>query len=203
MVIPDLAACIRLMEKYRMLDNIRHHSLIVARIAVLLVSELAENNKLFVPRRSLVLAGALLHDIAKTPCLSDDCEHAAYGAEICREYGYMDIATIVEEHVILRDFNPERYAHGSFTAEEIVYYADKRVRHKLIVSLSRRLEYILENYGRNDAERYALIHENFQKCQQLEKSLFSFLPFPAEKLEEMIVRGPWQPALSMSKLAIP
>ncbi len=191
MAIPDMAACIHLMGKYRMLDNIRHHSIVVARIADLIVAELEHNNKLPVPKRSLVLAGALLHDIAKTPCLTDDCEHAACGAEICREHGYAEIATIVDEHVIIRDFNPDRYAGGRFTAEEIVYYADKRVRHKRVVSLLQRLEYIIEHYGGNDARRYALIDENFQRCQQLEKYLFSFLPFPPEKVEEMLVRGCW------------
>ena len=179
------------MDKYRMLDNIRHHSIVVARIADILVTELILNNKLPFPKRSLVLAGALLHDIAKTPCLKNDCEHASRGAEICCEHGYMDIAIIVEEHIVIRDFDPDRYAGGGFTAAEIVYYADKRVRHKRVVSLSQRLEYILEHYGRNDARRHALIHENFQRCQHLEKALFAFLPFPADKVDEMIVRGCW------------
>ena len=30
---PSLRACIDLMEQYAMLDNIRHHSLVVARLA--------------------------------------------------------------------------------------------------------------------------------------------------------------------------
>jgi putative nucleotidyltransferase with HDIG domain len=191
MVIPDISSCIDLMEKYRMLDNIRHHSIVVARIADILVTELARHNKLPFPERPLVLAGALLHDIAKTPCLKSDCEHAAHGAAICREHGYMDIAKIVEEHVILKDFDPDRYEGGGFTAAEIVYYADKRVTHKRIVSLSQRLEYILGHYGRNDEKRCALIYENFKRCLHLEKALFSFLPFPTGKIEEMIVRGCW------------
>lgn len=191
MAIPDISSCLYLMDRCQMLDNIRHHSIVVARVADTLLTELTNNNKLPFPKRSLIIAGALLHDIAKTICLDRDCEHAAYGAEICREHGYDEIAIIVEEHVILKNFDRDRYARGGFTAAEIVYYADKRVRHKRIVSLLHRLDYILERYGRDDMDRHALIHENFQRCQHLEKSLFNFLSFPADKLDEMVVRGCW------------
>ena len=187
MSIPDTATCIRLMEEYRMLENIRHHSLVVARVADVLVTELHDDHiQSRVPDRALVLAGALLHDIAKTPCLDKSCDHAGAGADICRRHGYQEVARIVEEHVILQDFDLGRYENGRFNAREIVYYADKRVRHNQVVSLSERLDYIIEHYGNNDPERQELIRENFQRCLELEQALFTFLPFSAESLEQRI-----------------
>ncbi|HHD56656.1 MAG TPA: HD domain-containing protein, partial [Desulfobulbaceae bacterium] len=136
-----------------------------------------------VPDRALVLAGALLHDIAKTPCLDGSCDHAAFGAEICKRHGYPEVAGIVKEHVILQEHDPARYESGLFTAREIVYYADKRVRHAQIVSLKQRLEYIINQYGNNDPKRHALIRENFERCLQMEEAIFALLPFTPVELE--------------------
>ncbi len=166
-----------------MLPNIRHHSLVVARIADLLATKLQDTiNGHEPPERNLCVSGALLHDIAKTPCLDGSCDHARAGAAICLQHGYPEIAAIVEEHVILKDHAPDRYRQGCFTAREIVYYADKRVRHNEIVTLDERLEYIIEHYGKNSDRLHRLIRANFNQCVQLEKYLFRFLDFAPGQL---------------------
>lgn len=176
MEIPSITECHALMERYGMLANIRRHSQTVAAAAIALVDSL-ENG----PDRDLVIAGALLHDIAKTPCLDSGCDHAACGAEICLTHNLIDVAPIVAQHVILDDFAPQRYTQGTFTASEIVYYADKRVRHEEIVNLDERLAYILEHYGRGDPWLHKRIKENFNLCRELESYIFSFLDFvPAD-----------------------
>lgn len=183
MRIPGIPACIALMEQYEMLPNIRRHSLLVAKIAELLAYRLGKAlPEGQVPNPDLCVNGALLHDIAKTPCLKKGCDHAATGAEICRKHGYPEIADIVASHVLLQDFSPERYKKGIFPTQEIVYYADKRVRHDSIVSLADRLEYILENYGGNDERVQRGIQDNFRKCGILEDFLFHFLDFSPERL---------------------
>ena len=88
----------------------------------------------------------------------------------------------MEEHVILKDHNPDRNRNGIFTAREIVYYADKRVRHDEIVNLNERLDYIIEHYGNSNAKLHELIRANFNQCVQLEGSLFDFLEFFPEQL---------------------
>ena len=181
--IPGIDTCISLMEQYEMLPNIRQHSLVVARIAELLADRLQERlPEGQAPDQNFCVNGALLHDIAKTPCLKEGCDHAATGAEICRQHGYPEIAEVVASHVLLRDFSPERYKQGLFEAREIVYYADKRVRHDAVVSLAERLEYILENYGKNDERIRSGIRENFRRCEELEQILFGFLDFSPEQL---------------------
>lgn len=181
--LPTLAECIRLMEQYGMLANIRHHSLVVARLA----TQIQEGLVTFSPQHCqadswLVTSGALLHDIAKTPCLNSTCDHAKEGGAICRQHGYPEIAAIVEQHVRLWEYDTNRYACGHFTAEEIVYYADKRVRHNVVVDLDERLEYILDHYGQNNAKREGLIRDNFAMCNSFEDHLFRWLPFRPQDL---------------------
>ena len=61
--VPTLATCLQLMERYEMLPHIRHHSLVVARLAEQLISGLiATNPDRPQADRQLVIAGALLLD---------------------------------------------------------------------------------------------------------------------------------------------
>lgn len=186
--VPSVAQCLALMDRYGMLDNIRAHSLTVARVAEALLASMAETKKIETPLPSpdLVRAGALLHDIAKTICLGTECDHARKGRDICLELGYQTIGEIVREHVLLKEFSTDRYAQGIFFAKEIVYYADKRVRHDSVVSLNERMAYIIERYGNNDLHRLDRIRENFQRCQILEHHLFSRINFTTEELADKV-----------------
>lgn len=169
---PSVAICLQLMEEYSMLSNIRDHSFVVARVAERIHSLLSQQLKASKPPPlSLVISGALLHDIAKTKCLDRQCDHARVGEEICLQQGYLEVAEIVGEHVRLKKYVPERYQRGEFLAKEIVFYADKRVLHDQIVSLDERLVYILERYGNNDSSRHEIIRYNFEACRELESWL--------------------------------
>jgi uncharacterized protein len=189
--IPTREQCLALMDQYGMLANIRAHSLLVTNVAEEILNGLMEKNesRISLPEKELVLAGALLHDIAKTICLQQDCLHAQKGRDICLEHGYPAISEIVCEHVLLKEFSPERYAQGIFYAKEIVYYADKRVCHDTIVSIEERLAYILERYGNNDEERFQRIKDNFKRCRILEDNLFSRIHFAPEELAERVANS--------------
>ncbi|MEN8190392.1 MAG: HDIG domain-containing metalloprotein [Thermodesulfobacteriota bacterium] len=199
MIIPTPEQCLALMDKHSMLDNIRAHSLVVADVADVLVNGLENSDQLNdcpLPDRTLVRSGALLHDIAKTQCLENRCDHAHLGSEICRELGYPEIAEIVAEHVILSDFSTTRLRTGCILAKEIVYYADKRVRHDEIVSLDDRLDYILTHYGNNDPVLHELIRANFNHCLDFEEILFTFLPFTPDRVNNLVTEGPGQTDMS-------
>jgi len=188
--IPDTSRCLELIEDFSMLENIRRHSFMVARVAATLHHGLAGGQNC-VPAHELVLAGALLHDIAKTRCLQEGCAHAETGAAICEDLGYPEIAAIVASHVLLPQFDQNRYRQGVFNATELVFYADKRVLHDRIVSLEERLDYILEKYGAGNLLKEAVIQENFRHCQQLEAELFSHLPFSAEETGLLVQQKDW------------
>jgi uncharacterized protein len=173
-MVPSIKMCFQLMEHHQMLENIREHSIMVARIARLIGSELLASGESLSLKK--MTAAALLHDIAKTPCLVSKKDHAEEGKNICLQNGFTEIAPIVAEHVVLKNGSPGGY----FTEKEIVYYADKRVNHQTVVSLEERLAYILERYGRNKKGLEARITENFHQCKALERVLFQKLSFTPE-----------------------
>jgi len=174
-MIPDVATCFQLMERYRMLPNIMDHSLVVGRVAGLIGLGLQRQG--LDVSIELIVAGALLHDIAKTQCLGNGANHADQGRTICLGHGFTELADIVAEHVVLKDGVAARFC----TEKEIVYYADKRVKHDQVVSLGERLDYILEQYGKGDDRLCRLIRENFDHSRQIEEKIFQHLNFgPAE-----------------------
>jgi putative nucleotidyltransferase with HDIG domain len=179
-MIPSTEECVKFMDMYGMLDHIREHSIVVEKIACLIAQGLKEagaNVSIHV-----IKAGALMHDIGKTPCLNSREDHAAKGKEICLQNNLDEIADIVDEHVTLKTGLDD----GVITEKEIVYYADKRVKHDKVVSLKEREEYILERYAKGRDDLRILIIKNFNLCKEVEKKIFSRLHFGPEQLAEMI-----------------
>ncbi|MBW1980803.1 MAG: HDIG domain-containing protein [Deltaproteobacteria bacterium] len=164
-----------------MLDNIREHSIVVAKIAHLIAETLSTAGA----RVSVeaTLAAALLHDIGKTLCLRNGGDHAALGRVICLRHKFDEIADIIGEHVILQTFDPQ----DGISEKEIVYYADKRVNHSSVVSLDERLRYILERYGRDNPLRRQWIISNFATCRAVERKLFAHLHFTPSEVGRLIM----------------
>jgi uncharacterized protein len=179
-IIPTVDECFQLMDTYRMLPNIRAHSIVVARIASFLSTSLADAG--IHMSLDTIIAGALLHDIGKTACLTTPENHAAKGQEICRAEQLDGIGDIVAEHVILKDYSPAM----ELSEKVIVYYADKRVNHDQVVSLKERLAYIIRQYGNGDHRLQKLITKNFNRCVTIEKRIFSFLDFQPDELGRLI-----------------
>ncbi|MBN1625934.1 MAG: HDIG domain-containing protein [Deltaproteobacteria bacterium] len=163
-----------------MLENIKAHSIMVERVASLIAMEIKKTGADI--SMAIVTAGALLHDIGKTPCLNTGEDHAAMGSRICIENDLAGIAGIVREHVILEGFDPE----GNVNEKEIIYYADKRVNHDKLVSLDERLEYLLIRYAKGNKRVGHQIEENFKQCREVEKKIFSLLWFRPEDIVDMI-----------------
>ncbi|HBT96649.1 MAG TPA: metal-dependent phosphohydrolase [Desulfobulbaceae bacterium] len=176
MKIPSVAECFAHMKDFGMYDHIREHSLMVARVAELMYRQLAARGA-SLPPKELVVAGALLHDIAKSKCIEESCQHAQVGEAICLDLGYPEVAEMVWSHVNLPGLRPEAYQQNSFNGPELVYYSDKRVKHDGIVSLDERLDYILDKYSKNNPEWGKNIHANFRMCAELEGFFFARLDF--------------------------
>ena len=114
-MIPGVEGCFRLMEQYQMLENIKAHSIVVAKVAHLIGRSLL--NKGVALSLDKVTAGALLHDIGKTASLKMGGDHAAMGREICLENELEDIADIVGEHVILKNAD----LNGKYSEKYYIY----------------------------------------------------------------------------------
>jgi putative nucleotidyltransferase with HDIG domain len=116
--------------------------------------------------RNLVIAAALLHDITKTRSLETREPHDQSGGELLRELGFTRVGEIVEQHVILLDFNPQE----KLKEREIINYADKRVMHDRIVSLSERMEDLIQRYGTTEKIKN-LIRQRESNTYAIEKKI--------------------------------
>lgn len=179
-MVPSSERCLQLMEQYGMPENIKAHSMVVARVARLITLRLDDAGIPVCLEK--VIAGALMHDIGKALCLQSGDDHATKGEQICQRNRLDEIAEIVGEHVHLNSFHPcERVSE-----KEIVYYADKRVNDDRVVSLRERRDYIIERYAKKEEGLSRLIRENFRLCMEVEKKLFSKLDFRPEDLKGLI-----------------
>jgi len=163
-----------------MLDNVREHSIAVAEIVRAISHGLLTSGVQISVDKAV--AGALLHDIAKTQCLQTGGDHAALGRQICLQHHLDEIADIVAEHIWLKSYSLD----GVYYEKEIVYYGDKRVLHTSVVSLDERMHDIIDRYGRNDSRLTQLVRMNFNVCQGIEKKLFKRLNFGPEQLADMV-----------------
>ena len=175
--IPSEVECRRLVAGMGMLENIVAHSRQVCRVSLLIVDHLQPDGL----NRELILAAALLHDITKTRSFQTREDHAETGAQLLAEIGYPEVGRIVGQHVRLESY----FASAVPSEAEIVNYADKRVLHDRIVSLSERMGYILEKYGRAP-ERKRNILLLWEKTKKMEERLFESLPFSPGDISRLL-----------------
>ncbi len=177
--VPSKQECLSLWEKYEMLDNIREHSLMVAKAALFLAKQaravLHKDEKMaslygVSLEDKYVVASALLHDIAKTYTIQHGGDHAALGAAIVRaETGNPYLGHAVISHVIWP------WENGDYSVQYmpwrlplLISYADKRICHNMVVGVDERFQDLMDRYG-TDAIRRKYIQENYEQCKQQEK----------------------------------
>lgn len=163
-LIPDLDEVARLWDTHAMLANIRRHSEVVCAVA-LLVQRWLEQAGLSLNRR-VIRTGALLHDLAKTPCLGTARRHDLEGAAILSDLGYSQLSFIVLHHVVLPPDNP-------LDETMVIYYADKRVNHDSLVNLNQRYAYIAGRYGNDDPVLLARIEQGRKRALEVERLIFT------------------------------
>ncbi|HPS58105.1 MAG TPA: HD domain-containing protein [Spirochaetota bacterium] len=149
---PTEDECYELIQKFNMLPNIVNHSIQVMRVSLAIYGDLEDPGSL---SRELIVAAALLHDIAKTRSIEKrELRHDLIGGEILRELGYEEIADICENHVIYNDFSETTPVNE----KDIVFYADKRVMHDRVVDIDTRIADLVERYGKTEKIREMIIH---------------------------------------------
>jgi uncharacterized protein len=176
--IPAREECLRLMEEYRMLENIISHSLTVAKVALFLSAELNKRGQRIDVR--LVEAASLLHDLTKTECLKTKEDHAMTGSQLLKRIGYERVGEIVARHIWLgKECDP-----SCVCEEEIVNYADKRVMHDRIVSLEERFRDLRERYGKRGRVEDYLEHLQ-REIYGIENKIFLILQADPNDLQHL------------------
>ena len=181
-MVPTREECFRLISQYGMLDHIIHHSIEVAKVALFLSTELNKKGQridLF-----LVEAASLLHDLTKTECLQTREDHAQTGSKLLKEMGYERVSEVVAGHIqVSKEMDP-----SVVSEEEVVNYADKRVRHDRIVSLEERFNDLKDRYGEN-----LKVSGEWRKLEQatfeIEAKIFSILEINPNDLQHLQQAG--------------
>jgi putative nucleotidyltransferase with HDIG domain len=137
------AECLALMEEFGMWENIVRHSLLVEQVAGVLTDILIQAGEDL--DAAEVMAGALLHDITKTQSIRTRENHALSGQQLLEKLGYPRIGEIVGCHVMMP---MTIFSRKGVSPEEVVHYADKRVLHDAVVSLSERFDDLVVRYGK-------------------------------------------------------
>jgi len=154
--IPTWNECDAILAKLAVPDIVVKHCRTVANVAAKLAEHLNKSGlKLDI---SLIIAGGLLHDLAK-----GKPDHAYCGARIVKRLGYPQVARIVASHTDIA------FKEG-FPLDEaaVVYLADKLVKHHRIVSVSERYQYSLERYAADPAALLA-VRQRFLNTQRIAK----------------------------------
>ncbi|MGQ9812814.1 MAG: HD domain-containing protein [Dissulfurimicrobium sp.] len=173
------SACLDLLASHNVPVHIIEHSLRVAQVGSFLVTHLKKRGHNIDER--LVEAGALLHDITKIEAMERNEDHAETGGRLLFSLGYPAISEIVRQHVHLDSTLDETIR---LTPVHIVNYADKRVRHTLIVSIFERFEDLTVRYG-TTPERKKKIKMLYEMALILEKRIFDRLDFDPQRLCEL------------------
>jgi len=176
--------CLALLKSCQVPGHIVTHSLRVAQVGLFIGFHLkivGEDLDL-----DLVEAGGLLHDITKMDSVYTGEDHALAGFNLVKSLGYPKVGDIVRQHVWLdRDVRDD----PAITEAVLVNYADKRVKHTNIVSISERFEDLLVRYG-TTPERQKIIRGLYDEIRGIESLIFSRLDIKPANLNKLNALDP-------------
>ncbi|MEA1867191.1 MAG: HD domain-containing protein [Thermodesulfobacteriota bacterium] len=180
----DREKCLALLQKYRVPKHIVAHSLRVAQVGVFISAHLKmAGEDLDI---GLVEAGGLLHDITKMDSVHTRRNHALSAFKLLDSLGYHAVADIARQHVRL----DRSIKHAPVITEALlVNYADKRVKHTSIVTLSERFEDLLIRYG-TTPERKEMIRKLHDGIEESEFLIFTKLNIGPARLNDLNVLDP-------------
>ena len=156
--IPELDQCWQILSEARVDEKIEKHCFAVACTALDLVGRL--NSAGAGLDEKLVLAAALLHDIARR-----EPDHALAGARLLETRGYPLVAAVVGPHMDI-DVSEER----PLTESEVVYYADKIVRGNTLVSINDRFGATLRKF-KDDPQASEAVLNRMRQAERIKKKM--------------------------------
>jgi uncharacterized protein len=183
-MIPKRETCLKILRENKVPEHIINHSLTVEKVALFIAREInvatnRDGNKL---NYDLISAGALLHDIAKIKAIEKGEHHGELGGKMVKEMGFPKVADSVKQHIRLDSYDKME----EITEVEVINYADKRVTHDIVVSMSERFSDIRHRYGKGSRIIFARIEKSRKLTLIIEERIFEVLPFkPDDLLKQM------------------
>ena len=162
MLFPTRAWSFDLMRNRGMPHHIFRHSMTVRQVAAIIAYTLKirghDMNMLLVDR------AAILHDICKIDSIRNGGDHALMGQQLLTAEGYPEVGDVIGQHVRLKSM--------LLNEAMVVNYADKRVMHDTIVSLSKRFVDLMERYGTDESRRERILW-HYHNSVRIEDIIFS------------------------------
>ncbi|HPZ43716.1 MAG TPA: NTP transferase domain-containing protein [Bacillota bacterium] len=152
--IPTLDECRQILREARVSEEVKEHCSMVAAIASKLAAWL--NRAGAGLNEDLILAGALLHDIARS-----EPDHPRAGARLLVAMGYPSVAEVVGMHMDI-----EVDESHPISEAEVVFLADKMVEGKDIVSFKARFAAALQKY-QNDLQACAAVTKRLIQAERI------------------------------------
>ena len=155
--IPSMHECFALWNHVLLPEHIRRHCFKVADVATKLVEALESP-----PTREFkqkVIAGALLHDIAK-----GSPDHAQKGADLLKKQGFESLSHIIASHSRLA------MQDGTITEAELVFLADKFVQGTSLAPYKKRYEEKMTHYA-TSPRVLAIIKERQAQAESIHQKI--------------------------------
>ncbi len=163
--VPTAEECIGWWNDFSMFDNIKAHSMLVAKVAVK-VAQMADEAgvEVHVPT---IQASALMHDIAKSYCIDHGGNHSQLGAAWTMRLTGNPVVAMGVLHHVFWPFEPEA---DKYFLPLLVSYADKRVMHDTLTTLDKRFGDLKVRYGKTE-KIIQRIHQTYEQALVLEERL--------------------------------
>lgn len=174
--VPTPGECLRILKEEQVAEPVRCHCLTVASLAASMVDSINKGGAGL--DRELVVAGALLHDLARH--LPD---HARAGASLIEARGYPRVAEVMASHMDIETTQDQPLSEA-----EVVYLADKMVRGCSVVSITRRFAAALERV-KDDREASRAAMSRLEMAEIIKKKVEKVLGCPVETISPADLQG--------------
>ncbi|WP_320172788.1 phosphohydrolase [Maridesulfovibrio sp.] len=163
--VPSAEQCMEWWDDYSMLENIKAHSMLVAKVAVQ-TSTLAQQSGMDIDIPT-IQASALLHDIAKSYCIHHGGNHSQLGAAWVMQLTGNPVIAMGVLHHVFWPFEPDA---EKYFLPLVISYADKRVMHDTFTTLEKRFNDLKVRYGKTEKIKQR-IHKTYEQALILEERL--------------------------------
>ncbi len=161
-MIPTEIQAKKLWDKYNLPQQKRRHVELVAEVARFLASKINESINL-----SLLIAGALLHDIDKAAQKLPGERHPDAAVRILKEEGMEEVANLVKTHPLHAICDPS-IAPKSWE-EKLLYLSDKMVKYD-VIDVDKRFALWNDEHLPKESQRQ--LDLAYPKVKELEQEIF-------------------------------